>query len=79
MSYTIHFYDKDVSSITITDDQAARLKAALITGVQWAEIGDDLRAASSISAVVAIHDDRRYKTVRELGMPDLSTEGRDAA
>ena len=51
MTYSIHFYDKDKSPQSISNDRAEALKRTLVSNVQWIELGDDLIATSSISSV----------------------------
>ena len=65
MTYSIHFYDKDKPTQTISDERAAVLKSTLVTNAQWIELGDDLIATSSISSVAKNKNTVEYKILPE--------------
>jgi len=65
MTYSIHFYDKDKPTQTISDQRAAVLKNTLVSNARWIEIGDDLISTSSISSVAKNKNTVEYKTLPE--------------
>jgi len=65
MTYSIHFYDKEKSTQSISDERASVLKNTLVSNAQWIELGDDLIATSSISSVTKNKNTIDYKTLPE--------------